>query len=83
MTSKWDGLADDLSGPSRHVCGVHKFFQSEDWEDVDTFNFIRKLTDGSEHSAAVVAKALAKRSEHAPSAWTIRAHRRGECACRK
>ena len=86
MTGKWDGLAEDLSEPSRSSCGVAKFLETEDFEDDyrgEMRSFIGSIIEDKNRSAAVVAKGLAKRSEIAPSAWMIRVHRRGECACRR
>lgn len=85
MTSKWDGLAEEISGPSHsRLCGVARFLKDEDFEDDhrnEMRDFVKSIIEDSQRSAAIVAKGLAKRSEHAPSAWMIKSHRRKECAC--
>ena len=86
MTGKWDGFAEDTSGPSRAACGVARFLETEDFGDDyrgDVRNFVKNIIEDKNRSAGAVARGLASRSENAPSAWTIRVHRRGECSCRK
>lgn len=79
--SDWDSLAAEvgLSSARRAVCGVTSFLGTLPPEAVHK---VQDVIEGS-GSATAVSTALAKRVEGTPSAWTIRAHRRGECSCRK
>lgn len=77
----WEDFEADVTTvrPHRGVCGVRMLLDSLTSEARDK---VSAALDNQQLSNSSIATALRKRlGEHAPRAYTVGRHRRGDCSC--